>query len=66
MRTSSAETLEAAAGGYGDLPLVTITPGESRRPSHAPADRACRAIHARPSRDRREERPLDTARRTGN
>ena len=33
MRTSSAETLEAAIGGYGDLPLVTITqanPGEHR------------------------------------
>jgi len=33
MRTSSAETLEAAAGGYGDLPLVTITqanPGDHR------------------------------------
>jgi pimeloyl-ACP methyl ester carboxylesterase len=33
IRTSSAETLEAAVGGYGDLPLVTITqanPGEHR------------------------------------
>jgi pimeloyl-ACP methyl ester carboxylesterase len=33
MRTSSAETLDAAVGGFGDLPLVTITqanPGEHR------------------------------------
>jgi pimeloyl-ACP methyl ester carboxylesterase len=33
MRTSSAETLDATVGGFGDLPLVTITqanPGEHR------------------------------------
>ena len=33
IRTSAAETLEAAAGGYGDLPLVTISqtnPGDHR------------------------------------
>jgi len=49
MRTSSAETLDAAAGGYGDLPLITITqanPGDHRmRQQTALAGLSARGSH---------------------
>ena len=49
IRTSAAETLDAAAGGYGELPLVTISqtnPGDHRmRQQNALAALSTRGTH---------------------
>ena len=63
--TSSAETLEAAAGGYGDLPLVTIV-HRSWRPQSAPARGTRKTLQPRPAGHGGAQRALGPARRARN
>ena len=62
---SAAETLDAAAGGYGDLPLITISSTNPERSPAASAGGARQALDARPTPDRHQQRPLDPARPAG-